>query len=150
MKLANLLHEDQVVLKLHSRTCGEVMEELVDLLARQGKLHNGMRDRALKALQNRESQISTGIGCGVGLPHAYVEGLNEVLAVFGKSKAGLEFDSCDHAPVHFVVMLLIPEEEKTQHLLTLADIGKRFLSCETRKGLAAAGTPSEVISILSR
>ncbi len=125
------------------------MNELVDHLAEQGVLLNGMRDRALNALKFREGEVSTGVGCGVGLPHVYIEGLNDAIAVFGRSKSGIEFDACDHAPVHFVVMLLIPEEKKGQHLLTLADIGKRFLSCEVRTSLANAETQSEVLDILS-
>ncbi|MEM9079626.1 MAG: PTS sugar transporter subunit IIA [Verrucomicrobiota bacterium] len=150
MKLAHLLTEQRVVLELKARTCDEVMVEMVEELGKQGVLLNGMKDEALSALREREDQISTGVGCGVGLPHAYLGGLSEAVAMFGKSEDGIEFDSCDHAPVHFVVMLLIPEENKGQHLLTLADVGKRFLSCEVRKDLSKAEDAATVLGILSR
>jgi len=149
MKLVELLSEQRVFLDLASSCSTEVMVELVDHLVDQGVLLNGLRDLALEKLCCREQEISTGIGCGVGLPHAYLEGLSEAVAVFGRSEEGIEFDSCDHAPVHFVVMLLIPEEKKGQHLLTLADIGKRFLSCEVRTSLGKAESKAEVLAILS-
>ena len=125
------------------------MEELVGHLATEGVLLNGMRDRALKALQCREDEISTGVGCGVAIPHAYLEGISEPVAIFGRSSEGVEFTTFDNAPVHFVVMLLIPEDKRGQHLLTLADIGKRFLSCETRQTLAEASDQKTVLEILS-
>ena len=150
MKLAQLLNEQRVFLDLKARNCGEVMAELVQHFTEQGVLQNGMREQALEALKCREDEISTGVGCGVAIPHAYLEGLTEAVAIFGRSEAGIEFDSCDHAPVHFVVMMLIPESKRGQHLLTLADIGRRFLSCEVRKSLAAAPDKASVLEILTR
>ena len=150
MKLANLLNEQRIFLNLNSKNCSELMEELVSYFSEQGLLHNGMRERALTALKCREDEISTGVGCGVAIPHAYLEDLTEAVAIFGRSEAGIEFDSCDHAPVHFVVMMLIPESKRGQHLMTLADVGKRFLSCEVRQSLAAAQDEASVLEILSR
>ncbi|WP_411847453.1 PTS sugar transporter subunit IIA [Roseibacillus persicicus] len=149
MKLAKLLNEQRVFLDLNAKTCAEVMEELVGHLADQGVLLNGMRARALSALQCREDEISTGVGCGVAIPHAYLDDLEEPVAIFGRSEGGIDFSACDHAPVHFVVLLLIPEKKRGQHLLTLADIGKRFLSCETRKSLASAESKEAVLEIFS-
>lgn len=150
MKLAKLLNEQRVFLDLDSKNCGELMDELVNHFTGQGLLQNGMRDLAIEALKCREDEISTGVGCGVAIPHAYLENLEEAVAIFGRSEQGIEFDSCDHAPVHFVVMMLIPESKRGQHLLTLADIGKRFLSCEVRQSLAAATDKATVLDILSR
>lgn len=149
MKLAELLNERRVFLDLEAATCVEVMEELVGYLADEGALLNGMRGHALDALQCRENQISTGVGCGVAIPHAYLAELKDPVAIFGRSTGGIEFDSCDHAPVHFVILLLIPESKRGQHLLTLADIGRRFLSCEVRQSLADAPDKTSVLEILT-
>ncbi|MGJ8723471.1 MAG: PTS sugar transporter subunit IIA [Roseibacillus sp.] len=150
MKLAQLLTEQRIFLDLNAKNCRELMEELVSHFTEQGLLQNGMREQAVAALKCREDEISTGVGCGVAIPHAYLEDLTEAVAIFGRSEAGIEFDSCDHAPVHFVVMMLIPESKRGQHLLTLADIGKRFLSCEVRQSLAAAPDKETVLEILTR
>lgn len=149
MKLAKLLTEQRVQLDLQSTTQAEVMEELVNQFAEQGVLQNGMAEKALKALRCRENEVSTGVGCGVAIPHAYLDELTEAVAIFGRSEVGIDFDACDHAPVHFVVMLLIPEEKRGQHLLTLADIARHFLSCEVRQSLANAPDRESVMAILS-
>lgn len=139
-----------MVLDLKARDASEAMLELVEFLAERGVLVNGLKTKALEALQAREAQISTGVGCGVGLPHAYLDELSEPVAVFGRSDEGVEFCSCDHAPVHFVVMLLIPSSKQAQHLATLADVGKSFLKCEVRRELSEVSTPREVIEVLGR
>lgn len=150
MKLASLLNEQRIFLDLASETSEQVMTELVDCLISAGNLAPTFREPALAALKSREAEISTGVGCGVGLPHAYLEDLEEPVAAFGRSEQGIEFASCDHAPVHYVVLMLIPEHKKGEHLMTLADIGRRFLSCGVRTSLHEAETPDEVITILSR
>jgi mannitol/fructose-specific phosphotransferase system IIA component (Ntr-type) len=150
MKLARLLNEQRVFLGLDAETSQEVMVELVDALVAGNDLAPELRDEALESLKSREADISTGVGCGVGLPHAYLENLSEAVAAFGRSQKGIEFASCDHAPVHFVVLMLIPEDKKGQHLLTLADIGRSFLSCEVRQSLNEATTKEEILAILAR
>lgn len=150
MKLASLLNEQRIFLDLKSETSQEVMAELVEVLVSNGDLRSELRETALEVLQSRESDISTGVGCGVGLPHAYLDELEEPVAVFGRSAQGIEFASCDHAPVHYVVLMLIPEQKRGEHLMTLADIGRRFLSCEVRTSLQDASSPQQVIEILSR
>ena len=150
MKLAELLTEQLIYLDLKAETCTEVMSELVGNLEEQGVLSEELKQEALSALRCREEEISTGVGCGVGLPHAYLSGVTEAIAVFGRSEEGIEFASCDNAPVHFVVLLLIPEDKKGQHLLTLADIGRRFLSSEVRTSLGQAKSRAEILQILSK
>lgn len=150
MRLAHLLREDLMVLDLQARDSSGVMLELVEFLSEKGVLINGLKAKALEALEERESQISTGVGCGVGLPHAYLDELEEPVAVFGRSTDGIEFCSCDHAPVHFVVMLLIPASKRAQHLATLADVGKSFLNCEVRRELAEVESSRQVIEVLGR
>lgn len=150
MKLAQLLDEQRIFLELSSQTCHEVMQELVGYLDEQGALQEVTREVALEALHNREDEISTGVGCGVAIPHAYVDDLAEPLAIFGRSAEGVEFASCDNAPVRFVILLLIPEDKRGQHLLTLADIGKRFLSCEVRESLAQAQDRKTVLEVLTQ
>lgn len=150
MKLVDLLTEQRVFLELTSGSCGEVIQELVGYLTEQGALAEENKESALQALQCREDEISTGVGCGVAIPHAYLAEIPEPLAIFGRSTEGVEFASCDNAPVHFVVLLLIPDEKRGQHLLTLADIGKRFLSSEVRQTLADAPDQKAVLEILAR
>lgn len=123
--------------------------ELVDHLVVNGDLPEDQKSCALTALKAREDQRSTGIGGGVAIPHCFLPGLENVVTVFGRSKEGIDFCAVDRALVHFVVLFIVPAEQYTLHLKTLAAIAKTLNSAETRKQLSAADDEAEIISILS-
>ena len=148
MKLASLLTNDQVILDMKSEEHWSAIVELVDHLDRHEFLKGENKGEILDALQTREDQISTGIGSGVAIPHAFSETLDNVVAVFGRSKNGIDFEALDNAPVNFVLLFVVPKKDYHMHLQTLAAIAKLFNNCEVRKQLADAEMPSEVIDIL--
>ena len=61
---------------------------------------------------------------------------------------GLILKLLDNAPVHFVLLLLVPEKERCKHLQTLAAIAKMFKACGTREALDTAESPDDVIEVL--
>ena len=76
---------------------------------------------------------------GIAIPHAAVDGLDNVVAVLGLSKVGVPFDALDDLPARIVVCLVIPRDKKLLHIRTLAEIAKllsrpavrvRLLECE--------------------
>lgn len=150
MKLASLLTADQVILDMKSGNQWEALVELVEHLDACGRLAGeGVRAEVLETLRQREGLVSTGIGSGVAIPHALSDRIEEVTAVFGRSKTGIDFDALDHAPVHFVVLFLVPRASYALHLQTLAAIAKTFARREVRQRLAEAGSRDEIIEILA-
>jgi len=121
--------------------------ELIDLLVTLGKINAGDRDTVLAALRAREETMSTGIGFGIAIPHASSDRVNEVVAAFGRSTAGIEFDSLDNAPVKFIVLFVVPKDQFQTHLRTLATIAKFLNDRGTRDKLAAAKTSEEILAI---
>lgn len=148
MKLASLLTNDQVILDMKSKDHWPAIVELVEHLDKNEFLKGEDKDDVLEALQAREDQISTGIGSGVAIPHAFSEKLEHVVAVFGRSREGIDFESLDNAPVNFVLLFVVPKKDYHLHLQTLAAIAKLFNNCEVRQQLAEAETREEVIDIL--
>ena len=86
MKLAKLLNADQIILDMKAVEHWPAIIELVDHLTETGRLPQSLRDETLEALKAREDQVSTGIGSGVAIPHTFSDHLQEVIAVFGRSK----------------------------------------------------------------
>lgn len=121
--------------------------ELIDLLVGLGKIGKGDRDIVLAALRAREETMSTGIGFGIAIPHASSERVSEVVAAFGRSTTGIEFDSLDNAPVKFIVLFVVPKDQFQTHLRTLAAIAKFLNDRTVRDRLAAATTADEVLAI---
>jgi len=148
MKLAKLLSIDQIILDMKAVEHWPSIVELVDHLVAVNKLPRALQADALAALKLREEQVSTGIGSGVAIPHAFSDELEEVVAIFGRSKDGLDFEALDNAPVHFIILFIVPRKEYHLHLRTLAAIAKMFTNSEVRRQLAAAETRDEILAIL--
>ncbi len=148
MKLAKLLGPDQIILDMKAVEHWPSIVELVDLLVSTGQLPEEQREEMLEAFRVREEQVSTGIGLGVAIPHAFSDHLEKVIAVFGKSKAGIDFEALDNAPVHFIVLFIVPRKGYHMHLQTLAAIAKMFTNIEVRRRLGLAETREEILEIL--
>lgn len=148
MKLGKLLNVEHILLDMKATEHWPAIVELVDFLTEQGDIPKNQREQILKALEEREAQISTGIGSGVAIPHTFSDKLENVIAVFGRSKKGIDFEALDDAPVHFIILFIVPRKDYHLHLRTLAAIAKMFTNCEVRRNLAAASTRSEILEIL--
>jgi len=149
MKLASLLTPDQILLDMKSEGHMDAILELVDHLVDVDLLNSSLQEEVVESLRAREEQVSTGIGYGVAIPHAFSENLDHVVTVFGRSSSGIDFEALDHCPVHFVVLFLVPKKDYHMHLQTLAAIAKMFTNCEIRKQLSAAECRTEILDILA-
>jgi len=148
MKLAQLLQANQIILDMKAVEHWPAIMELVDHLVGIQKIPVSQRESVMSSLKIREEQVSTGIGSGVAIPHAFSDELEEVVAIFGRSKAGIEFESIDNAPVHFIILFIVPSKDYHLHLKTLAAIAKMFTNSEIRRRLSAAETRSDILQIL--
>ena len=148
MKLAKLLSAEQIILDMKSEEHWPAIMELVGHLVETKRLPAALKDEILEALKTREEQVSTGIGSGVAIPHAFSDHIEEVVAVFGRSKAGIDFEAIDNAPVHLIILFIVPRKDYHLHLRTLAAIAKMFTNCEVRRQIGVATTRDEILAIL--
>jgi mannitol/fructose-specific phosphotransferase system IIA component (Ntr-type) len=149
MNLANLLTVDQILPSMDATQHREAIVELVDFLVGGGHIAADDRDDVLCALQEREDKISTGIGSGVAIPHAFSARAERVVAAFGRSIEGIDFESLDNAPVHYIVLFIVPKKEYHLHLKTLAAIAKLFTNRDVRQQLGEASTCEEIHQIFA-
>lgn len=147
MSLGNLLSADQIIPEMKAIERWPAIIELIDLLVRLSKIKPDDRDSILASLKQREETMSTGIGFGIAIPHCSSDRIDDVVAAFGRSTAGIEFDALDNAPVKFVVLFIVPKNQFQTHLRTLASIAKFLNDRGTREKLAGAGSTGEILSI---
>ncbi len=147
MSLASLLTSEQIIPEMKATERWPAIVELIDLLVSQSRIALASRGGILAALKQREETMSTGIGFGIAIPHASSEDVTEVVAAFGRSTQGIEFDALDNAPVKFVVLFIVPKNQFQTHLRTLASIAKFLNDRAVRENLASAGTPEEILAI---
>lgn len=147
MTLGNLLTVDQIIPQMKSSERWSAIVELIDLLVNLGKIRAQDRDTVLAALKTREETMSTGIGFGIAIPHASSDRVHEVVAAFGRSASGIEFDALDNAPVNFVVLFIVPKDQFQTHLRTLAAIAKFLNDRSVRERLGSAPGAQEILAI---
>jgi nitrogen PTS system EIIA component len=105
--------------------------------------------QAFDAMQERESLGATGVGHGVALPHARIEGLERVVGVFVRLEKPLDFDAIDRQAVDLVFALYAPVESGVEHLKALAIVSRTLRSAETCATLRANSDPTALYEVLS-
>jgi len=146
MKILDILVRESVVVELASKSKDDVLRELTDALA---DARPGLdRERLLKVLREREVLQSTGIGEGVAIPHGKLPDLDGLLASFGRSSTGVDFDAIDGAPTRLFFLLVVPEHSGGQHLKALARISRFCRDTSFREKLMQAQVPEDVFRAL--
>lgn len=147
MRITDFLRPEQVVADLRATGKSEVLSEMTAHLARQdeGLVYADI----LRTLEERELLASTAIGEGIAIPHGKVEGLQGLKACLGRSVSGVNFDSMDGQPTHFLFLLLAPEHSTGGHLKALARIIRLFKNPAFRDRLMQAKDAAEIYSIVA-
>ena len=148
MELADFLTKEQVVTDLKATDRWEAIEELIDLLVANGQVDSDHREAVVSVVKKRETSMSTGIGFGIGIPHASTDLIANVTGAFGRSRSGVDFDALDNQPVTLVMLFLVPQGQFQKHLHTLAKIAKVLHKKEFRKSLEEAGDAAEMYRII--
>jgi mannitol/fructose-specific phosphotransferase system IIA component (Ntr-type) len=138
MDLADILTKAQIVPELRATNRWEAIDELIDNLVSTGRIQATDRDAVTAAVKKRETSMSTGIGFGIGIPHASTDLIFEVVGALGRSNQGVNFDALDNQPVNLVMLFLVPQGQFQKHLHTLAGIAKLLHKKEFRQALEDA------------
>ena len=121
MAIADLIGPDRVVVGLRVADKGALLAELARRAAPAATLEPAA---ILRSLAARENLGSTGLGKGFALPHARLEHLPQVFAMFARLHRPIDYAAIDDKPVDLVVLLLTPENASSQHLATLAALSR--------------------------
>ncbi|GLB59431.1 PTS fructose transporter subunit IIABC [Cytobacillus sp. NCCP-133] len=146
MKITQLLTKDTILLSMSGTGKMDAIDGLVDQLDRAGKLND--RSSFKEAILKREEQSTTGIGDGIAIPHAKTGAVKEPAIAFGKSAAGVDYDSLDGQPAHLFFMIAAPEGANNTHLEALSRLSSILMNEEARKKLQNAASADEVVEII--
>ncbi|MCL2267376.1 MAG: PTS sugar transporter subunit IIA [Treponema sp.] len=147
MNLKTVIGTDTIELSLKGTTKKEIINELLDILYKAGKIQD--RDAALTAVMDREDKMSTGMKHGIAIPHGKTASTQDLVACIGISDNPVDFDSLDKQPCRIFIMTLSPIEKTGPHLQFLAEVSLLFKSASKRDDILKAKTPEEVLGILA-
>lgn len=151
MLLTELFAVDDILVDFDPADKWQAIRALVENLVERGRLPAVSGEEVLEAVFDRERSMSTGMENGVAIPHAAVDGPEEVLACLGvvQRDEGVAFESIDGRPARLIVLLVIPKAHKLLHIRTLADVARVLSKEEVRQSLLGAGSASEAHAALS-
>ncbi len=148
MKMMDFLSEKAICADMKAATKEEAIRELVELLAKAQLIKD--KEGIIKTLLDREALGSTGIGQGVAIPHGKSENVKELVAAFGLSQKGVNFDSLDGEPVYIFFLLVAPEDSAGPHLKALARISRLLKDKYFRDTLKSAKDEKNLLKIIKQ
>jgi PTS system nitrogen regulatory IIA component len=146
MRIQDIIPPEAVVDGLLAETKEEVLRELSEAVCRRLPALSPVRLTAI--LMDREGLGSTGIGEGVAIPHGKIPGIDRLVAVFGRSRGGVQFASLDGKPARLFFLILAPENSAGMHLKALARISRLLKDPRFRERLLAAEGAEELSQVL--
>jgi nitrogen PTS system EIIA component len=145
MQIGDILDRGAIALRVSATDKRQVLAHLAELAARNFGLE---ASAVLDALSEREQAGSTGIGHGVAVPHARIQGLDRIRGVFLRVEQPVAFESIDDQPADLIFALLAPPEAGTEHLRALARVSRMLRSVDLREHLRQARTPDALHALL--
>jgi mannitol/fructose-specific phosphotransferase system IIA component (Ntr-type) len=147
-EINQLLRPDLVRIGLPGTTKRGVINALVDVL-------NGHEDiDSLEAIRtaifDREEMMSTGVGKGLGLPHAKTPAATDTVAAFATTEEPVDFGAIDDDPIRLLLLLVGPEDHKSKHIKILGRISRLVSRDALRERLIDAQKPETIIEILRK
>jgi mannitol/fructose-specific phosphotransferase system IIA component (Ntr-type) len=149
IKLTDIIKPEAIVPALATNDVAGVVRELVDALVRSGGVPAALAQDITTRVLHREKTSSTGFGRGVAVPHAKHPGMTGIACAVGLSQRGAEFRSLDRQPVHYVFLLVSPEDAPEDHLKAMESIFKNLGRETFRRALRNCQGVPDVVQVLA-
>jgi PTS system nitrogen regulatory IIA component len=145
--ISDLLTSGSIAPRLTVATKRQALSTVSEIAARAFGLK---APRVFDALMEREALGTTGVGHGVAIPHAPIEGLDRMRGVFARLVTPVDFAAVDDGPVDLLFVLLTPPWTASEHLRALARVARAMRSAELRGQLRQAGSIDAIRALLVR
>ena len=147
--LADLLTEQQVILRLRSRKPANAIREIVDVLASDIRGRKIAKPEAfLKEVLAREQTHPSVVENGVVFPHARTDLVDEIVIGIGRSRAGIPFGE-NQQRANLIFTIGVPERLLSDYLVCVGTLARLVKDETIRSRLLNAETPPEFIEALT-
>lgn len=146
--VSEYVSEETILPELGATSPEEAFRQIVAQLARLGAVRDGKG--LFEALCEREAIMTTGLGGGIAIPHAWTPDVTRVVIVLGRAPGGMEWRALDGRPVNLMFLLATPEDDPWRHLQMLARISRLARSKELRSRLTHAASAREMLEAVAQ
>src|SRR5439155_19607186 len=122
VKLTELISRKAILPLLKATDKKAAIQELVQAARKAYEGERFVVSEIVDAIVQREKIGSTGIGGGVGVPHAKLEGVKHVIGAFGRSSTSFEFNAVDGQPVNLIFLIIAPPSKNEAYLKALQKV----------------------------
>ena len=148
MELNKVIKSETIELNLQGTTKEEILEELTDLLVKDGAISD--KEGFLKDVYEREAVSSTGIGSHVAIPHGKSQSVVRTSIAMGRTTHDIEWESLDNKPVKFIILFAVTEEDKnTTHIKLLSKVAGTLADEDLCKELLTVKSTEDIIRIFT-
>ncbi|MEC6748871.1 fructose-specific PTS transporter subunit EIIC [Marinilactibacillus sp. XAAS-LB27] len=147
MQINDLLRKDLMILDLQATEKEAVIDEMIARLAEKDVISDVATYK--EGIMKREAQTSTGLGDGIAMPHSKNPAVKNPAVLFAKSTNGVDYESLDGQPTHFLFMIAAPEGGNDLHLQVLASLSRKLVNPEVLEHLRQAETPEDVQAVFA-
>jgi len=146
VKVQDLLQKNAILIDLTSKEKSEVLAQMASFMASFYGLQGGaaISDKILE----RESEMSTGIGYGIAIPHARIAGIDRLYMVAARHDSGIEFNAIDEQPVHLIFMMISPMNTSAEHTQILSSLSNIMSYEDVRNKLLSAPSAEQFLDII--
>jgi PTS system nitrogen regulatory IIA component len=144
--LSDIVSPDSVEVRLSTANKKALLQHLA---ASGARLTGQPAKKILAALSEREKSASTGFGTGTAIPHAKLDGLENVFGYFVRLSTPVDYGSVDGLPVDLVFLLLSPPDSGAEHLKALAIVSRAFRDRQLLAKLRGARSKDALYAVLT-
>jgi len=145
MKLSDLFSRENVVTDLPPTDKESLLKSIIHDLDSKGFIASA--DRVVMDVVDRENVMSTGVGNGVAIPHAYTDGVDKLVAGFYRTGEPVDFQALDNKSVDLFFIILGPKESRRSHIKVLAKISRLLNHEDFREELRVAPDADAVMAV---
>ena len=146
MNLPSIIRPEHTFIGLSAPTKWRALQTIADKAAKAFSVDG---PTILKALETREKLGSTGIGNGIAIPHAAIEGMTSPRGLLIRFTQPLDFEAIDDIPTDIAFVLLFGESNRGEYLNVLSAIARRLHRTACLPPCARRGPSTNSIPISS-
>ncbi|MYB70121.1 MAG: hypothetical protein F4X75_16685 [Gemmatimonadetes bacterium] len=150
LQLSRIFWEHTIRLNLTPKDKWDAIAQMVDALIEEKQIPASERQTVLEAALDRERKGSTSLGHSTAIPHAPISDLEGIIGCLGICRQGIDFEGPTPEPVHFIFLLLTPEQNYRSYIPILAQIATLMHADTTHRDMLASQTPAEITAVLKR
>jgi fructose-specific phosphotransferase system IIA component len=147
VKIQEILQKNGIITNLESTDKTEILTQMAKYLSSLFDIKD--QDHIVRKILDREAEMSTGIGYGIAIPHARIEGIDRLFMIAGRSMKGIDFNAIDEQPVRLIFMMLSPANASSQYTHILSSLSRVMSYEEIRNSLIESDDAEKFLGIIT-